>query len=78
MRIRLTLLGWESMSLLAALTLAFFATAYSKLFFLLVTTCAALVALGALAAAANLRGVAVNDVELPLAAAGERRAVAVR
>jgi uncharacterized protein (DUF58 family) len=77
-RIRLTLLGWKAMSLLAALTLAFFATAYSNLFFLLVTTCAALGALGALAAAANLRGVAVNDVELPLAAAGERRAVAVR
>lgn len=66
------------MSLLAALTLAFFATAYSNLFFLLVATCASLGGLGAIAAAANLRGVAVAGCELPLAAAGERRAVTVR
>ncbi|MCA3008667.1 MAG: DUF58 domain-containing protein [Phycisphaerales bacterium] len=78
MRIRPTLLGWKAMSLLAALTLAFFATAYSNLFFLLVATCGALGGLGAVVGAANLRGVAVLGCELPLAAAGERRAVAVR
>lgn len=66
------------MSLLAALTLAFFATAYSNLFFLLVTTCASLGGLGAVVAAVNLRGVGVAGCELPLAAAGERRAVVVR
>jgi uncharacterized protein (DUF58 family) len=76
--IRPTLLGWKAMSLLAALLLAFFATAYSNLFFLLVTTCAALGGLGAVLAAANLRGLALVACDLPLAAAGDRRTVAVR
>lgn len=77
MRIRPTELGWKGLMLLGALELAFLATSYSNLFFLLITFCCVLGALGAVWALANLRGVAVTLVDVPPAAAGAPRSLLV-
>ncbi len=76
MRIRPTELGCKGLLLFAALAVAFFATAYSNLFFLLLLFCVALGALAAVWTAGNLRGLQLVRLELPLAAAGDERAVA--
>lgn len=73
MRIRPTELGCKGLLLLGALLLAFYATAYSNLFFLLVAFCCVLGGLGALWGMANLRSCRVTLGELPLAAAGASR-----
>lgn len=75
MRVRPTEVGWKGLLLLAALCLAFFATAYSNLFFLTLVFCCALGGLGLVHGISNVRGVAVTRLELPLAAAGEAREV---
>lgn len=77
MRLRPTALGWKGLLLLAALELAFLATAYSNLFFLLLVFCGALGGLGACGALFAVRGLAISRLELPLAAAGSARPVVV-
>lgn len=77
MRIRPTELGLKGMLLLAALELAYLATSYSNLFFLLIAFCCVLGVVGLLGAIANLRGTTVQLGTLPLAAAGAERPVAV-
>lgn len=76
--IRLSALGAKGLLLFAALELAFLATNYSNLFFLLLTFSAVLGALGACWAWHNSRGVRVEHVRLEAAAADSRRDVAVR
>lgn len=73
MRIRPTELGLKGVLLLCALEVAFLATSYSNLFFLLIAFCCVLGSLGMLWAAGNTRGVRVLRLEAPLAAAGEVR-----
>lgn len=73
MRIRPTELGCKGLLLLGALLLAFYATAYSNLFFLLVAFCCVLGGFGAVWGLANLRGCRVTIGELPFAAAGASR-----
>ncbi|MBL8737278.1 MAG: DUF58 domain-containing protein [Planctomycetes bacterium] len=77
MRIRPTELGCKGLLLLGALLLAFYATAYSNLFFLLVAFCCVLGGFGAVSGMANLRGCRVTIGELPLAAAGASRSLRV-
>lgn len=77
MRIRPTELGCKGLLLLGALLLAFYATAYSNLFFLLVAFCGVLGGFGVVAGIANLRGCRVTLQELPLAAASTSRSVRV-
>lgn len=76
MRIRPTELGWKGLLLLAALECAFVATSYSNLFFLLIVFCIAVGTLAATWTIANLRGLRVVRVDVPLAAAGDARTVA--
>ncbi|MCK5941119.1 MAG: DUF58 domain-containing protein, partial [Planctomycetes bacterium] len=73
--IRPSALGAKGLLLFAALELAFLATNYSNLFFLLLAFCAVLGAFGAWWSWRNLRGVHVADIELPMAAAGSARPV---
>ena len=73
MRIRPTALGWKGLLLLGALECAYLATAYSNLFFLLITFCLAIGALGAWWTLANLRGLRVVRLDMPGAAAGRSR-----
>lgn len=75
MRIRPTALGWKGLLLLAALECAYLATAYSNLFFLLITFCIAVGALGAWWTLANLRGLGVVRIDLAGGAAGRPRDV---
>ena len=77
MRIRPTELGCKGLMLLGALELAFLATSYSNLFFLLITFCCVLGALGIVWAITNLRAVEVALVDVPPAAAGAPRPVLV-
>lgn len=77
MRIRPTELGCKGLLLLGALLLAFYATAYSNLFFLLVAFCCVLGGFGAVAGMMSLRGCRVTIGELPLAAAGASRPLRV-
>lgn len=77
MRIRPTELGWKGLLLLASLEVAFLATAYSNLFFLLIAFCCVLGGLGAIWAWANLRPVQLLRLELAAAPAGQRRPVQV-
>lgn len=77
MRIRPTELGCKGLLLLGALLLAFYATAYSNLFFLLVAFCCVLGGFGAVSGMANLRGCRVTIGELPLAAVGASRSLRV-
>lgn len=76
--IRPTALGVKGALLFVALELAFFATDYSNLFFLLLAFSAALGALGACWSWQNLRDVRVESVRLEPAAAACRRPVEVR
>jgi len=71
-------LGGKGVLLFCALELAFLATNYSNLFFLLLAFSAILGALGCWWAARNVRGVEVRDVELVGAAADAGRDVLVR
>ncbi|MEO6596443.1 MAG: DUF58 domain-containing protein [Planctomycetota bacterium] len=73
MRIRPTELGLKGMLLLAALEVAFLATSYSNLFFLLIAFCCVLGGLGAWWACRNVRTVHVHIGDVPLAAAGAAR-----
>lgn len=77
MRIRPTELGCKGLLLLGALLLAFYATAYSNLFFLLIAFCCVLGGFGAVSGMTNLRGCRVTIGELPLAAAGSSRTLRV-
>src|SRR5687768_14066566 len=77
-RIRPTLLGAKGVLFLAAIALAFFATSYSNLFFLLLGFLCVLAALGALWAVANVRGVTVAVADLPQAPAGSARELRLR
>ena len=77
MRIRPTELGTKGILLAAALLLAFLATAYSNLFFLLLAFCAVLGALGLLWNVRNLAGLEVALVSAPMAAAGAPRTVSL-
>ncbi len=77
MRIRPTDLGWKGLLLLGALEIAFLATAYSNLFFLLLTFCGVLGCLSLWWGFANLRGVAATQVVVPAAAAEAPREVLV-
>lgn len=73
MRIRPTELGLKGVLLLCALDVAFLATAYSNLFFLLIAFCCVLGGLGLLWAISNTRGVEITRLEVPLAAADQPR-----
>ena len=76
--IRPSALGSKGLLLFAALELAFLATNYSNLFFLLLAFSAVLGVLGAWWSWRNLRDVQVDAVEIVLAAAGGQRDVTVR
>lgn len=73
MRIRPTELGLKGLLLLLALEVAFLATSYSNLFFLLIVFCCVLGGLGLLTGVRNLRRVRVLAVEAPAAAADRPR-----
>ncbi len=77
MRIRPTELGLKGVLLLCALDVAFLATSYSNLFFLLLLFCGALGSLGLFWTVRNVRGVHVELVDVPAAAAGEPRQVRI-
>jgi uncharacterized protein (DUF58 family) len=65
----------KGLVLLATLELAFLATSYSNLFFLLLAFSGVLGLLGAWWAVTNVRGIAVRRVDVPMAAAGSARDV---
>jgi uncharacterized protein (DUF58 family) len=73
LRILPTELGCKGLLLLAALELAFLATAYSNLFFLLIVFSCVLGGLGAVWGVRELRGVRVDVAELPPGPAGHPR-----
>ncbi len=73
MRVRTTELGVKGILLLAALELAFLATSYSNLFFLLIAFCGVLGGLGLWWSVANLRGLRLQLHEVPFAPAGTER-----
>jgi len=75
--VRPTELGLKGLLLLAALELAFLATSYSNLFFLLITFCCVLGVVGLVGAIRNVRRIGVPSVVVPLAAAGATRDVDV-
>lgn len=77
MRIRPTELGLKGVLLLCALDVAFLATSYSNLFFLLLLFCCTLGALGLFWTVRNVRTVHVELIDAPAAAAGEPREVRV-
>lgn len=70
-RIRLTELGWKGLLLLLALVVAFLATAYHNLFFLLLAFACATAMLGAHGAFAATNGVRLTLPAAPLGPAGE-------
>jgi uncharacterized protein (DUF58 family) len=76
-RIRPTELGTKGILLAIALEVAFLATAYSNLFFLLIVFCVVLGALGLWWNARNLAGLEVELVGAPIAAAGAPRRVSL-
>lgn len=76
-RVRPTELGLKGLMLLAALEVAFLATSYSNLFFLLITFCCVLGVAGLVAAIRNVHGVDVRSLSVPLAAAGAARHVEI-
>ncbi|MFK7739901.1 MAG: DUF58 domain-containing protein [Planctomycetota bacterium] len=71
--LRPTGLGARGMLLFAVLELAFLATSYNNLFFLMLAFSIALGALGALWAWRNVHGIEVARLELRAAAVGQRR-----
>jgi uncharacterized protein (DUF58 family) len=76
-RIRPTELGWKGLLLLASLELAFLATSYSNLFFLLIAFCAVLGGLGVVWALQNLRPVRIERIEVGPGPAGQPRPLQV-
>jgi uncharacterized protein (DUF58 family) len=76
--VRPTELGWKGLVLLGALVGAFLATAYSNTFFLMLMFCGALGVLACAWTATNVRGLDVVRVDVPFAAAGDRRVVHVQ
>ncbi|MBL8729504.1 MAG: DUF58 domain-containing protein [Planctomycetes bacterium] len=75
MRIRPTELGLKGLMLLAALEIAFLATSYSNLFFLLIVFCGVLGGVGLLTGMRNVTAVRVLAVDVPAGPAGQPRAV---
>ena len=75
--IRPSVLGCKGLALFATLELAFMATSYSNLFFLMLAFSAVLGTLGTVWSYSNLRGIAVRRVAIGMAAAGAPRATAV-
>ncbi|MFO1076935.1 MAG: DUF58 domain-containing protein [Planctomycetota bacterium] len=75
MRVRPTELGWKGILLLVALTVAFYAAAYSNPFFLILVFCAVLGGLGAVWTAANLRGLGLELPRTLTIAAGAEHAL---
>ncbi len=73
MPLRPTELGLKGVALVAALEIAFFATSYSNLFFLLLTFCGVIGGVAAIGALANLRGLRIGVEPVPFAAAGSAR-----
>lgn len=78
MRVRPTELGWKGLALFVALEVAFFATSYSNLFFLVIVFSCVLGALGFSGGLRNLRQVSAGLGPVPLAAAGATRRASVR
>jgi uncharacterized protein (DUF58 family) len=72
-RLRPTELGLKGSLLGSALGVAFFASGYSNLFFLLLAFVVVLGVLGALWTVTNLRGSSLHAAEPPFAAAGQAR-----
>ncbi|MEZ6036154.1 MAG: DUF58 domain-containing protein [Planctomycetota bacterium] len=77
MSLRPTALGGKGLLLFAALELAFFATSYSNLFFLLLAFCCVLGGVGLWWTVRNVLGVQAVAFDAPLAAAGATRAALV-
>lgn len=75
MQLRPTELGWKGGLLVASLFVAYFATTYSNLLFLLLSFVVAVGTVGALGALGNLRSVAIALEPPPLAPAGQPRAL---
>lgn len=75
--LRPTALGGKGLLLFAALELAFFATSYSNLFFLLLAFCCVLGGVGLWWTVRNVLGVQAVAFDAPLAAAGATRAALV-
>jgi uncharacterized protein (DUF58 family) len=75
MRIRPTELGLKGLMLVAALELAFLATSYSNLFFLLIVFCGVLGGVGLLTGVRNLRAVHVLTIDVPPGPAGTPRSL---
>ncbi len=75
MRIQPTATGGKALLLLTVLAVAYFATSYSNLFFLVLAFSVVLGAYGALLAIRNLHRVAATVLDLPLAPAGASRTV---
>lgn len=78
MRLSLTMLGAKGLVFFAAIELAFLATAYSNLFFLLLVFLGATALLGALGAIHNLRGIRVTVLRASPAPAGTKHELQVR
>lgn len=78
MRIRLTELGWKGLLLLLALVVAFQATAYHNLFFLLLAFAGATAVMGAHGAFFATRGVRLVSPQAPIGPADETLRVAVQ
>jgi uncharacterized protein (DUF58 family) len=77
-RLQPTELGLKGVLLLAALELAFLATSYSNLFFLLIAFCCALAGLGAIWGIANVAAVHVEIVDVAAAPAGSPHEIQLR
>ncbi len=78
MRVRPTELGWKGLALVGALGVAFFATSYSNLFFLVIAFSLVIGLFGCAGALRNVAGVRVVSVAVPFAAAGHSREVALQ
>lgn len=73
MRIRPTQLGWKAIVLFLALLLAFFATSYNNLFFLVLAFSVVLFVVGAIRGVWHVQRLSAQLVTVPLAAAGAPR-----
>jgi uncharacterized protein (DUF58 family) len=75
MRVRPTELGMKGLLLLAALEVAFFATTYSNLFFLVWVFSAVLGCFGLVSGVTNVRGLRIQSIDVPAAPANVTRLV---
>lgn len=75
MRIRPTELGLKGLMLLAALELAFLATSYSNLFFLLIVFCGVLGGVGLVTGTRNLRALRLLAADVPAGPADTARSL---